>query len=744
MNFLLIGGGSSSMMDAMIDKLNKCDHRVYLLTGRKEKLFSYKRVFERYDFPYDDDSVKDIIESVKPEVVLFMGAYDTNFDWYRAGRQENARYITSLINILSACSMGGNGRFVYLSSQEVYADNYAYNVPEEEVVKPTGGYKSIAVAQGEEICKNYQRTQGLDVLILRLDHVYGVPKRGQEETNPCFHMCLEGFRTGKISVNNRKLFSMLFLKDAIELAYKAVVAEKPDKILYHISSMDEISETQLGEIIKSQMKGSVELVDTTVGEGHRLILDGNRYKSEFEQKIFVNYQEGAGRVVRYIERNLSSFVKAEDAGGGLGRRTWRTVKAVFRSILPFVENLVCFIPFFLLNNQASASRYFERLDFYLLYVLLFAIVHGQQQAIVSALLSVLGYFFRQTYDSSGLDVLLDYNTYVWTAQLFIVGMTVGYMRDRLDHITGEKDEEIRYLRERIVSIEDINESNVRMKQNFEAQLVNQRDSLGQIYQITSSLEKYEPEEVLFYAAEVLKRLMKSNDVAIYVVANRSYARLFSSTSENARKLGNSIEYTAMEEMYDELKEGRVYINKSMNEKYPLMVHAVSVEGEMKLILMLWSIPWQGMTLAEANRLTIIGTLIEGAVVRASRYLEALRSNRYVEGMNVLKADAFKNLAKAFFDARDKGLTECALLEILTEDQDYEKMAGALRDSIRQTDYLGILENGKVYVLLSNTSEENALSVVERFRNSGYESCPRKELYYDTDERRVHFSGNITG
>lgn len=67
MNFLLVGGGSS-MMDAVIDKLNKSNHRVYLLTGRKDKSSSYKRVFERYDFPYDDDSVKDIIESVKPDV----------------------------------------------------------------------------------------------------------------------------------------------------------------------------------------------------------------------------------------------------------------------------------------------------------------------------------------------------------------------------------------------------------------------------------------------------------------------------------------------------------------------------------------------------------------------------------------------------------------------------------------------------------------------------------------------------
>ena len=43
---LLVGGGSR-LMDAMINKLNKCGHRVYLLTGKKESHFTYPRVFER-------------------------------------------------------------------------------------------------------------------------------------------------------------------------------------------------------------------------------------------------------------------------------------------------------------------------------------------------------------------------------------------------------------------------------------------------------------------------------------------------------------------------------------------------------------------------------------------------------------------------------------------------------------------------------------------------------------------------
>ena len=98
---LLIGGGSV-LMDAMISKLTKNGHRVYLLTGQKNSRFSYKQVFEKYNFPYDSGSIKDIFESTRPDVVVFMGAYDTNFDWEGDARQESVRYVAGLVNILSA------------------------------------------------------------------------------------------------------------------------------------------------------------------------------------------------------------------------------------------------------------------------------------------------------------------------------------------------------------------------------------------------------------------------------------------------------------------------------------------------------------------------------------------------------------------------------------------------------------------------------------------------------------------
>ena len=167
----------------------------------------------------------------------------------------------------------------------------------------------------------------------------------------------------------------------------------------------------------------------------------------------------------------------------------------------------------------------------------FAIVYGQQQATFSAICAVAGYMFRQMYTRTGFEVLLDYNTYVWIAQLFILGLVVGYMRDQIRTMRAESAELEEHLSRQIVDIRDINESNVRVREVMEQQLVGQKDSLGKIYSITRQLDQSMPDEVVFHAVEMLTKLMETKDVAFYSVVNDDYARLFSASSEKARSLG---------------------------------------------------------------------------------------------------------------------------------------------------------------------------------------------------------------
>ncbi len=728
---ILLAGSDNYLMQSLINKLNKEGHRCYVLTGSKAHVGAYKNAYERYRFSYDSDSLKEIFESVTPDVTIFLGAYDSNFDWSDA-RKESVHYLTAVQNILTYHTAASKGRFIYLSSEEVYSQSYPNDIPEEEPVS-TMSMRSIAIAQGEEVCRNYKKSLGADTVILRLDHLYAMPEKRKAEDGSvvaegiCTKMCVEAISRGGIQANANKIFSLLYVDDAVEAIYKVIDKNLLLQDMYHVSSGEVTNELRLAELIKETLGEDIAIIDNTVGNPLRVVLSNQAFAAEFGLTIFHNIEEITEKTAKYVEKHSADYIDAEAASTQMPKNFKQRFRTIVRACIPFLENLICFIPFFMLNNRAVGSEYFANLDFYLIYVLLFALIYGQQQATFSAVLSVAGYCFRQMYNRTGLEVALDYNTYVWIAQLFILGLAVGYMRDQLRQIRGEGKTEVEHVEQRLDDIEEINTSNTRIKNMLEVQIVNQNDSIGKVYEITSSLDQYEPAEVLFYAAEVLARLIGSRDVAIYSVANRSYARLFSATSQTARQLGNSIEYTQMGEMYDVIKEKKVYINRSMTETYPLMADAIFGEDEMQIILMVWGIPWERMTLNQANMLTVIGYLIQNAVLRANRYIAALESQRYMEGTKILETDAFVSLVRAYLRAKNKGLTECTVLRIEMEGKDLETAGEELSKQMRQSDYLGKMADGQLYALLSNTNQKDSDFVIRRFKDIGYQSYIREEF-----------------
>lgn len=78
---------------------------------------------------------------------------------------------------------------------------------------------------------------------------------------------------------------MIYQSDAVEFAYRVMMAEHPKYPLYHISSGEVISQMKLAELIQQNAGDGTTIRDDTVGEGYRLVLDGRRYRKEFDGKF---------------------------------------------------------------------------------------------------------------------------------------------------------------------------------------------------------------------------------------------------------------------------------------------------------------------------------------------------------------------------------------------------------------------------------------------------------------------------
>lgn len=661
MNVLLIGG-SGSLINSLIVKFKKEGHRIFLLTGDRYKKQKYEPVFERYNFAYSSENLQEIMESVRPDITIYTGAFDPNYRWMSEER-ETVRFTSDLMNVLVAYSTIRMGKFIFLSSHEVY-EGYHENALTEDIPPETTGYRGTTLIQAEEICNNYRKNWKLDLLILRLDHLFCIPESAPEIHSVCARMCLESMRDGCISADSNHEFAMLYEQDAVEFIFQIVKSREHKFYLYHLSSDCVISEVELAGRIQKCLNNGSSIV-TVSKYDKRCILSGKRFHEEFGMHTIFELDEIICQTIDYMRKHEERFEKYQESRDSWWKILWKKWKWVFQVIVPFVENLLCFIPFFMLNNRMTDSAYFTNLDPYLLYVLVFAIIYGQQQATFSAVCAVAGYLFRQMYQRTGFEVVLDYNTYVWIAQLFILGLIVGYMRDQIRMIRRESLEMEEHLTGQIADLQEINATNVRIKAAMEQQLIGHQDSIGKIYQITSRLEQQMPD------------------------------------------------------IYQELAERRVYINKAMAEEYPLMATAIYEEEEIRLIIMVWGLSWEHMTLGEANFLTVVSYLIQNAVLRAQRYIKALEEARYREGSEILEPEAFESLVRAYEHAQGRNLTQYTLLCVSEQPERYKKICSDMRGLLRSTDYMGMRADEKLYVLLTNTGRTDAVFVEQRFEKKGY-------------------------
>ena len=211
--------------------------------------------------------------------------------------------------------------------------------------------------------------------------------------------------------------------------------------------------------------------DNTVGLTQKNILLGGACKGGVRDQHQIPLRRARPEDDEYMDKNRNDFLRRDERRGTGSCGCTAGLRRLIFTLLPFADNFVVFVLVFLLNNRTADSDYFRRIDVFTAVRGAFALFYGKRQAIVATFFSTIGFIFRQAYYRTAIEVLVDYNIYIWMAQLFIVGMAVGHLRDSIKIITDDKDEEIAFLSGQLDDIYDINSSNLKVKNILEDHIV---------------------------------------------------------------------------------------------------------------------------------------------------------------------------------------------------------------------------------------------------------------------------------
>lgn len=702
---ILICGEYGAFTQKLISRLKQEQHEIYTITGRSQDSDKkVKGVFQEYNFEYNSNGVINIIHNVRPDIVIFMGALDEHFEW-KSEKQQSGEYISGLTNILIASMNAGIKRFIYCSSLEIFEDNVEEEIHKDTVPVPTT-IKSKTFMQGEDTCKYYNQPGIFDISIIRFSELFGSFMGRYIQRSYSNRLMLDAMQDKEIAAKLERVHNLIYLDDGVEALYR-IINSIDNSNLVHVFGHS-CTEKELMEYVSDFTKKEVKLIE--VNHEYELNDKGQVWiKEEFEViegfQCKYSLEDGIRKFLLSNYEEKRKDIKRRSRNRLLGS----TTGAIFETFLLTVLASI-------LSHYTRDTMVGQYMDLNLLIVVVIAAIHGSTYGILAIIISVISKFYSIISLGGTTALIMDYEVYLWTLQILIVGGVVGFTRDLYKRKYHEISEEKKFIEDELQDMNKINDSNVYVKSIYEKRLINYKNSLAKIYDITSKLDYLSVQKIIFEATEVVKQIMEAGEVSIYISGeNSNYFRLMASTSLRAKKMGKSIKLDERHIIRKGIEEEGYFRNKDLDSNYPMLAGAITEDGQIRTIIMVWDIKLEGANLYQANLLAILCKLIEKSMRQAQTYMDAIKEDTYLKESRALRTESFKQMVSMYKEGSSKKLLEYALLRIIPKDDKIEQneVLKEVEKNIRLSDYFGVLEDGHIYILLTNSSEHEVIYVTNR-------------------------------
>lgn len=294
---------------------------------------------------------------------------------------------------------------------------------------------------------------------------------------------------------------------------------------------------------------------------------------------------------------------------------------------------------------------------------------------------------------------------------FIAGAVCGYVQLKNSDTICFLRQEKKLLLEKYGFMKILYQDVVKEKRELKKQILGSRDSFGKIFDITRQLDSVKPEEVFLTAVQIMEEVLENRTISIYSVEKQKrFARLQIASVGIRSALSKTIELKEYEEMIETIGKQKVWVNTKVKADMPMYAAGIYRESELTMFIMIQEAAYSQMTLYYQNLLQILCGLVETALLRAFNYQEAMREKHYLKGTDIMRESCFREKLKLYRRMWEEKSAEYTILEIERENETLAEVWHKLNGKIRENDTLGMLSDDALYLLLAQTSFEEAQTV----------------------------------
>ncbi len=207
--------------------------------------------------------------------------------------------------LLDAASRHKIGRFLHVSTDEVYGSIDEGSWPETHPLEPNSPY-AASKAASDLLVRSYGRTHGLDVLITRCSNNYG-PYQFPEKVIPLFVTNLIDGGTVPLYGDGLNVRDWLHVDDHCR-GIALVLAGGRSGEVYNIGGGTELTNKELTELLLEKTGtdwSRVTRVEDRLGHDRRYSVDIGKISGELGYQPLVPFEAGLGATVDWYRDNRS-------------------------------------------------------------------------------------------------------------------------------------------------------------------------------------------------------------------------------------------------------------------------------------------------------------------------------------------------------------------------------------------------------------------------------------------------------
>ncbi|WP_432354209.1 NAD-dependent epimerase/dehydratase family protein [Sporosarcina sp. A2] len=711
---VLVTGGYGFIGSHLVDRLYQEGIKVYIIDNLSSgKVGNVKIRHKGYVLDVEDPECENVFKSEKFDAVIHLAAQVSVKKSLENPRNDAESNIVGLVNMLTLARKYNVKKFIFASSAAVYGENDQLPLLEEQGGNPVSPY-GISKWLGEYYCNQWNELYGLETVSFRFSNVYG-PRQNSEGDGSVIMNFIEKIMMNKqleVYGDGFQTRDFLFVKDLTDAIFRALCAPSITGV-YNVSSQTKTSVREVIDQLEAIHAGiDVYFRDSREGDIRNSCLANGKVKEELDWSPIYGIQEGLSLTYEETKNRTTQPTEVKAVRKEKNKPGWKRV-------VPYIEN----IAIFLLLNALFFSSFDRTWEFLMigaiLYITIMGVIYGKRQSIIAAGLSV-GVLTIRKFAEGGdpITILYDSSFLLQSVIFLFVGLAVGYAVERKIKVIEEQKKSLIELGSSYRKLQEVFEDMRDVKDELQVRIKNSEDSFGIVHSISKQLDGSEPEKVFLSTVAVIQSIMNAKRVSLYRFnENLTYLRLTARSGQLEERCVKSIR--SEEHRYiEEIIEGSpLFVNRELLEDEPVMAAPLRHNGQLFAILIIEDMEAKSFSLYHENLFKVAVEMTESALSRAYTLTELKENNRYLPHSRILRREAFQEIMESKQHAQEMGQLPYVLLECDEAEGSPLELADLISPLLRDHDYLFLQENGRILLLLSNSSETDGELVIARLSKS---------------------------